>query len=203
MCSSSRFFTSTASPLRRSPVSTRNGRKRLPIALCTRAAATLESTPPLTAPTTVPSPSLPKIRSTWSCAKSCMFQEPAQPQMLSTKFLMIWAPQGVCVTSGWNCTPHILRAWLSTAANSQLDVYAICTKVSGSLVTLSPWLIQTFDASSAVMPLKRALAPRAFFASLSPGAARSVRMVSSALPNSRLVPDSTLPPWVWHISCRP
>mmetsp|Transcript_43197 Transcript_43197/g.123110 ORF Transcript_43197/g.123110 Transcript_43197/m.123110 type:complete len:211 (-) Transcript_43197:329-961(-) len=202
MCFSSRSLQSAASSLRSRPVSTRKGRKRLPMALCTRAAATLESTPPLTAPTTWPSPSLPSMLSTCSLAKSCMFQLPLQPQSLSTKFCTSWPPQGVCVTSGWNCTPHIRRSRLSTAANSQLGVCAICSKPAGSCVTLSPWLIQTLTASPST-PSKSREGPRARFPSEAPPSARSPRTVTSAWPNSRFWPGSTLPPKLWHISWSP
>mmetsp|Transcript_14947 Transcript_14947/g.37624 ORF Transcript_14947/g.37624 Transcript_14947/m.37624 type:complete len:218 (-) Transcript_14947:750-1403(-) len=77
---SSLSFACFASSRRSRPVSTMKGLNRLPMELCTSAAATEESTPPLTAPTTYLSPILLKIESTCTLAKSCMFQVPAHPQ---------------------------------------------------------------------------------------------------------------------------
>mmetsp|Transcript_14946 Transcript_14946/g.37622 ORF Transcript_14946/g.37622 Transcript_14946/m.37622 type:complete len:212 (-) Transcript_14946:390-1025(-) len=203
MCSSSLFVTRTASSLRSSPVSTMKGRNLSLQALNTSAAATLESTPPLTAPMTYfLVPSLLKIESTCTCAKSCMFQLPSQPQRSTTKLRMSLPPQGVCVTSGWNCTPHIFRASFPAAAYSQLSVCAMVLKPAGTRVTLSPWLIHTCTVAS--MSLNRGLPPpHGFFAGDAPAAKPSLLTKSCALPNSRFTPGSTCPPSVWQISCKP
>ena len=46
-----------------------------------------------------------RICSIDSLAKSPSFQVPVQPQTAVRKLCSMWLPSGVCVTSGWNCTP--------------------------------------------------------------------------------------------------
>src|SRR5450759_4150780 len=69
-------------------------------------------------------------------------QPGSQAQMRKRKLRIISLPCGVCVTSGWNCSPTIPCA-LAIAATGLLSVQASTLKPSGSWSTLSPWLIQT------------------------------------------------------------
>jgi hypothetical protein len=76
-----------------------------PMASCSSTAVTAESTPP-------DSPQITRSKPTWrlmrwiaSSLNDAMVQSPRQPQISSTKLPMSRAPSGVCMTSGWNCTP--------------------------------------------------------------------------------------------------
>jgi len=90
------------------------------MASCMSLAATVESTPPETAPMTCPfSPQISLIRAISfgmndSCGQLDRYGEPPiltmlhparTPQMLLTKPAMTSLPFGLCDTSGWNCTP--------------------------------------------------------------------------------------------------
>merc|ERR1719473_334291 len=83
------------------------------------------------------------ILSTSCVQKSCIFHSHFRPQMFLRKLPIICVPLGVCVTSGWNCTPYRSCRGSAHATHSELSEYAIEHIPGGSFVTLSPWLIQT------------------------------------------------------------
>ena len=87
-----------------------------PTALCTSAAATAESTPPLSAHSTRSVP-------TWACtAATCCsmidtWVHPGrQPHTSMTKWSKTSLPRSVCTTSGWNCRPKSRRSGSCMAA---------------------------------------------------------------------------------------
>ena len=71
------------------------------------------------------------VHSAPSPAKSCR-------NRLST----CW-PCGVCMTSGWYCTPARRRLRFSKPATAAPGLLATTSNPSGAAVTASPWLIQT------------------------------------------------------------
>ena len=94
-----------ASSLRSRPLSTKTQTARSPIAVFSRAAVTAESTPPLSAQSTRPSPTSRRMLSTASSMKLRMDQPPSQPATPNRKLRKTSMPRGVWTTSGWNCTP--------------------------------------------------------------------------------------------------
>ena len=117
------------------------------MALCTRAAATAESTPPLSAHSTRSVP-------TWACtAATCcsmmdtLVQFGRQPHTSSRKRSKISEPRSVCTTSGWNCTPKMRRSASCRAATGAPGLVAVATKPAGGSVMASPWLIQTCEVA--------------------------------------------------------
>mmetsp|Transcript_46688 Transcript_46688/g.130221 ORF Transcript_46688/g.130221 Transcript_46688/m.130221 type:complete len:229 (+) Transcript_46688:919-1605(+) len=190
-----RSRTSGASLRRRHPLSTRMAWKRSPIARCMRTAATVESTPPDTAPMTWPSgPTVSRTAVMKRSARSFMFQSCGALQIPTTKFLRMSLPRGEWVTSGWNWRPNILRDRLAIAAFSQPEFVApMQVNPSGRRVTLSPCDIHIWNSSS--RPPSSASAPAA-------PSSESTRC-TMALPNSRFSPGATSPPKVCVSSCMP
>ena len=93
------------SPLRISPVSTNTQVSWEPIALCTSAAATAESTPPDRPQIARPPPTWARMASTAVSTKFSIVQSEDSPATWCRKrSSSIW-PCGVCTTSGWYCTP--------------------------------------------------------------------------------------------------
>ena len=134
---------------RSTPLSTNTAWNRLPIARFRSTAATLLSTPPLTAPITWPSsPTSSRIRAIASFTNEPISQSAFAPQIPNTKFLSITRPWGVCVTSGWNWMPYITLSSLAIAACSAFEVAPMSKKPSGRADNLSPWLIHTWKGSS-------------------------------------------------------
>jgi len=76
-----------------------------PIALCNSAAVTDESTPPDRPQMTLALPTVWRIVAIDCSTKFPIVHEPAQRQILVKEVLEELLPRGVCVTSGWNCTP--------------------------------------------------------------------------------------------------
>mmetsp|Transcript_40208 Transcript_40208/g.87714 ORF Transcript_40208/g.87714 Transcript_40208/m.87714 type:complete len:208 (+) Transcript_40208:665-1288(+) len=139
-----RFSTSWHSSSLIMPVSIKNGWNCFPTALVSRAATTVESTPPLTAPITGRSPTSFRIRTISSSANSSMFHAPSgSPATAQQKLRIILVPSSVCVTSGWNCTPINGLVSCAIAANSEFSDVAMAWNLSGRAVHLSPWDIQT------------------------------------------------------------
>mmetsp|Transcript_2865 Transcript_2865/g.8722 ORF Transcript_2865/g.8722 Transcript_2865/m.8722 type:complete len:283 (+) Transcript_2865:231-1079(+) len=102
-CDLRRSTTSSDSSMRSSPLSTSTAWKRSPMARVMSTLATVESTPPLTAPTTCPSgPTCSWMARIASATTLPMVQSVEQPQMPTTKLRKMAVPLGVCVTSGWN-----------------------------------------------------------------------------------------------------
>ena len=79
--------------------------RRSPIARCTSAAVTVESTPPESAQITRLVPTRWRTRGTQASTKLSIVQSARAPATRSTKLRRISLPSMLCVTSGWNCTP--------------------------------------------------------------------------------------------------
>ena len=93
----------------------------------------LLSTPPDRPQSTSPcGPTCWRIRVTDSSITFSGVQVPWQPQMSSTKFRRIWAPSGVCTTSGWNCTPNTGSVRWRRPMMVPSSVQAVGTSTSGS-----------------------------------------------------------------------
>ena len=98
--------TCSASSRRSSPVSTNTHVSWSPIALCTSAAATAESTPPDSPQITRSSPTCARISST-ACSMIDEFVHVGRQSHTSNRnALSMSCPRSVCATSGWNCTPY-------------------------------------------------------------------------------------------------
>ena len=97
----SRCITDTASPLRIKPVSTNKQCSLFPSARDTSTAATVESTPPLSAQRTCAvGPTCSETLLTDCSIKFSGVQSGKQPAMPCTKPCKICLPCGVCTTSG-------------------------------------------------------------------------------------------------------
>ena len=124
--------TCSASPLRSSPWSTKTQVSWSPIARCTSAAATAESTPP-------DSPQIARrrrrpaarIRSTCSSTMLTIVQVGRQPAMSCRKCSSTAWPCSVCSTSGCHCTPARPRSTSSNAATGVPAVEASTVKPGG------------------------------------------------------------------------
>ena len=95
----------SASPVRMRPVSTKTHVSWSPMARCTRAAATAESTPPDKAHSTRASPTW--ARTAWTADSMmlvCVHRGRAPHTSNRKRSSSSW-PRSVCTTSGWNCTP--------------------------------------------------------------------------------------------------
>ena len=135
----------TCSPsfLRISPVSTNTQVSCAPIARCTSAAATAESTPPDRPQMARPSPTWARIASTDDSMKLSMVHEPGRPaSSWRNRVISSW-PCGVWATSGWYCTAQIRRSGDSITAHGAPSEPAVATKPSGGRSTASKWLIHT------------------------------------------------------------
>ena len=134
MCARNVRSTCSRSCRRSRPVSTKMQVSWSPIALCTSAAATDESTPPDRPQITCRSPTMARIFSTSSSMKCPGVQSAVQPQTSKRKFSMISAPRTVCATSAWNCTAWMgLVAWRKPATTR--SVRAVATYPGGTSST--------------------------------------------------------------------
>ncbi len=97
--------TCSASPARMRPVSTNTQVSLCPMALCTSAAATAESTPPESPQMARPSPTWARTAATWVSMTELIVQFGSQPAASKRKRCSTSEPWGECTTSGWNCTP--------------------------------------------------------------------------------------------------
>ena len=131
-CSLKTVSTWSPSSLRSRPWSTKTQVSCLPTALCTNTAATEESTPPDNAQRTFLSPTASLISAILRCAKLLIVQSPLTPQTSNRKLEIILRPNGVCSTSGWNCTPYNLRKSLAIPATGHSLVSAVTTNPSGT-----------------------------------------------------------------------
>ena len=115
------------------------------------------------------------------------------PWDVDDAFVRSFGAKGV-ILSGSHLSAYDEATAKAPQAVFELGVLAISLKPGGSAVTLSPWLIQTFSMPwpSAVrwssIPSRRRVCPRAR---------------TSAWPNSRTFPGSTLPPSWCAIVCMP
>ena len=179
-----RLSTCSASPARSRPWSTKTQVSWSPIALCTSAAATEESTPPDRAHSTGRSPTVARTSATTCSMTPTRVHVGRAPQTSMRNRLRISWPRGVCRTSGWNWTPNIPRDGSSMAATVESAVAAVTRKPSGALLTASWWLIHTDWVAG--IPSSR----------VPPPLTRS----SPAGPNSAMSPAATSPPRAIAIS---
>src|SRR3989344_8750551 len=140
--------------------------------LLDNAAATVESTPPLTAMMAFPSIFLASVSATLRNFFTSHF--PLQKPQIPAKFSRILEPFGVCPTSGWNCRPYMRPFRKAAIFDSPLD--AIVLNPFGRPETTSPWDIQHIP-----------LPPN-------PENIASFETKSSANPYSPTPPFSTFPP---------
>ena len=180
------FSTAARSLARRRPLSTKIQVRRSPMALCKRAAATEESTPPLRPRITRPSPTCSWISRQVRSMKDSIVQLDLQPQIRCTKLARISPPRGVWTTSGWNCRPKMLRLVSPMTAWGEFSVLPSGRNPVGSLVILSPWLFHTSSVAGSLWKSAHLASPLSL-----PG------------PYSRSVERSTLPPRPWAMSCMP
>jgi len=178
--------TCSASPLRSSPWSTKTQVSRSPMARCTIAAATAESTPPDSPQ--IARPFGPIVSRTFSTASSTMLsivQVGRQPAA-SRKRLSTAVPCSLCSTSGWNCTPYRPRSGASIAATGVASVLAVTVNPSGATVTLSPCDIHTVCSAGSPANSTPSCATR-----------------SGVRPNSATPVRATVPPSAWAIAWKP
>ena len=178
--------TCSPSPRRSSPVSTNTQVSWGPTALCTRAAATAESTPPERAQITRASPTWARIASTCCSMIEVIVQVGGMPARWWRKWRSSCCPKGVCETSGWCCTAQMRRSGDSSAATGAPSVVAVARNPSGTRVMPSKWLIQTVWCTgwSANRPEPSVT-------------------VSSVRPYSPVPPRATSPPSCWATSWAP
>lgn len=173
------FSTCSTSPLRSRPWSTNTQVSWEPMARCTSAPATAESTPPLSAQMARFSPIWVRMRSTCSSTMFTMVQVRRHPAA-SRKRRSTSVPWSVCSTSGWNWTPNRPRSGASTAATGVESVVEVVVKPSGAAVTESPCDIHTVWTPG--RPPNRTLSPLPVRAWVRP---------NSLLPVSATVPPSS------------
>ncbi len=137
----------SASPARMSPVSTKTHVSWSPTALCTSAAATAESTPPLNAHSTRSDPTCARTAATCCSMIDTCVHAGRQPHTSMRKWSKTSLPRSVCTTSGWNCRPKSRRSGSCMAATGAPGVVAVATKPSGTAVMASPWLIHTVECA--------------------------------------------------------
>ena len=133
----------SASPARIRPVSTKTHVSWSPTALCTSAAATAESTPPLSAHSTRSEPTWARTASTCCSMMDTCVHPGAHPHTSIRKWSNTSPPRSVCTTSGWNCKPKSPRAASCMAATGAPGDVAVATNPAGTAVMASPWLIHT------------------------------------------------------------
>ena len=135
----------SASPARIRPVSTKTQVSWSPMALCTSAAATAESTPPRQrAQHAVGTHLGPHRGHLLLDDRDVRPRRQAAADVDGGSCSNSSLPRSVCTTSGWNCTPK-MRAigvvrWRPPAHPGWS---AVATNPSGTAVMASPWLIHT------------------------------------------------------------
>jgi hypothetical protein len=143
------FLTCSHSLRRMQPLSTRTAWNRSPMASCMSFAATVESTPPLTAPRTCPlSPTKARILAISLSTNLAMVQSCFAPHIPTAKF-------SSSLTASW-CMGYLgvklysingFRFVCNTCKWRVLGV-AIVWNEAGSAPSLSPWDIHTLKSSS-------------------------------------------------------
>ena len=116
------------------------------MARCTSRAATALSTPPDRPQMARSSPTCSRMRFTWSSMTLAGVHVGARSQASNRNAFSRSVPNGVCTTSGWNCTANRRPARSSIAAMGAPAVSAVTVKPSGAVVTASRWLIQHVSA---------------------------------------------------------
>ena len=161
-CSSASTITSFAPPVdspkafsicadsswRISPWLTYTQVRRSPMARCTSAAATAESTPPERPQMALPSPTWARIFSTCSSMTLPVVHVGSMPAPRYRKFSSTSWPRSEWPTSGCHCTPNRRRSRSSNAATGLAAEVAMTSQPVGGALTLSPWLIHTFCSRS-------------------------------------------------------
>ena len=137
----------SASPERMRPVSTKTQVSWSPTALCTSAAATAESTPPLSAHSTRSPPTWVRTAATCCSMMETCVHAGRQPHTSIRKWSKTSPPRSVCTTSGWNCSPKRRRSGSCMAATGPPGLVAVAAKPAGTAVMASPWLIHTFEVA--------------------------------------------------------
>ena len=133
------FSTCSRSPARSRPWSTKTQVRRSPMARCTSAAATAESTPPDRPQIARPSSPTCARTSAMSCsAILSAVQFCSRPATSVRKRVSTSWPCGECCTSGWYCTPAIFLSRHSIAATGAPADVAVTSKPSGAADTASP-----------------------------------------------------------------
>ena len=178
--------TCSVSPRRIIPWSTYTQVSRSPMARCTMAAATAESTPPERAQIARPSPIWARMASTCSSTMLSIVQVGRQPAISSRKCSSTRCPCSVCSTSGCHWTPAKPRSTSSNAATGVPPVEASRVKPSGAAVTESPWDIQTLCCSG--MPASRV---------------PDSTTLTGVRPYSRAPVGETVPPSDWAMIWKP
>jgi len=89
-----------------------------------------------------PSPTCSAISATCSSMMPRMVQSWRQPAATRNR-RSTSRPDGVCATSGWNCTPYRPRRRSSTAATGEAAVRAVTVNPGGARVQVSPCDIHT------------------------------------------------------------
>ncbi len=108
--------TSSRSPSRKSPLSTKTAVSCFPMARCTISVATVESTPPDTAEMTAWPPTCSLISLIFCATKSASFHPAEHSHTSNRKCASISFPRGVWLTSGWNWMPKMgLVRWRMAA----------------------------------------------------------------------------------------
>mmetsp|Transcript_21878 Transcript_21878/g.41792 ORF Transcript_21878/g.41792 Transcript_21878/m.41792 type:complete len:224 (+) Transcript_21878:674-1345(+) len=182
------FITRSCSLYRSRPLSTKQQCKRSPRTLCTRVAATAESTPPERAQIACSSgPTRFFILTSCSSSTSAMDHVGLRAHTSIRKCCSVSKPRSECVTSGWYCRPYIFFSLFSIATMASCSLLATTLNPSGSTLASSPWLIHTDWGLCAAAPYM-----------VDPGVMRM-----GMRPYSRLSAGSTLPPKISTINCMP
>ena len=129
--------TCSPSPARMRPVSTKTQVSLEPMALCTRAAATAESTPPDSPQMARPSPTCSRMAATAESMTEVMVQSPAHPHTSCTNRPRRSWPHGVWCTSGWNWTAYRPSSGASKAATGASGDEAVTVAPGGGSVMAS------------------------------------------------------------------
>mmetsp|Transcript_14478 Transcript_14478/g.45230 ORF Transcript_14478/g.45230 Transcript_14478/m.45230 type:complete len:245 (+) Transcript_14478:315-1049(+) len=157
-----------------------------PSALCSSAAHTEESTPPLTRTRTfLTGPTIWVISAIAMCSRLTTVYEPEKPQTPKRKFFIICFPSVDRSTSGWNCTPYRCRL-ASAMPTMRSPECATSAKPLGTAETESPCVSSTSVRDGTPS-----------------NSAHSVFTSIGNWPSSRLAFFSTLPPKWWLSSCMP
>ena len=132
------------SPVRMRPLFTWMQVSWSPMARCTRAATTDESTPPDRAQSTRSVPTRARISATVWSMNECMVQSGRQLHRPKTKLRSTSVPIRVWATSGWNWTAtNGLSAW-RMAAQGECGLVAVTANPGAIASIRSPWLIHTW-----------------------------------------------------------
>ncbi len=164
-----------------------------PTTCVSRAAMTVESTPPLASTKNFLSPASTCLtKGSWSISSlissrsDCLSYPPSHPAIVYKKFSNTTRPLGLRSTSGWNCTPYFLCVLSSIPAHKFWDERALIANHGAGWVTVSPWVSK--NVSSSCKPARRG---------------DSQISLTLSCPSSLKPVVSTLPPDITFINCIP